>query len=275
MGYSKDDLLDFVVTQLRRFKPQVVVAHDFEGEYGHGMHLVYADLVAQALELTNNAQVFPDSAAAYGTWDVSKAYFHLYQENPIVLDLDTPLESLDGLTPFQVAQERGFPCHVSQHVHRGFMNWLYGLNRDQTLASQIDDYNPAYYGLFRSTVGEDVHKNDFLENITSYAEQERLEAERLEQERLEAERQSEAERQEAERLEQERQDAEKAAEESRNAQALQQKKLEEQRQAQLKKEQAEDQKRLALTITALALIAISAGLGLFFTRSLGNKRKGS
>lgn len=275
MGYSKDELLDFVVTQLRRFKPQVVVAHDFEGEYGHGMHLVYADLIAQALEITNDPNAYPDSAAAYGTWDVCKAYFHLYAENPIVLDLDTPLESFDGLTAFQVAQKRGFPCHVSQHVHRGFMNWLYGINRDQTLATEIDDYNPAHYGLYRSTVGEDTLKNDFMENTPSLLERERLaqeELDRIENERLEAERR-EQERLEAERLEAERQqEAEKAAEESKLADA-QQKLLEEQRQAQLKKEKEEDRKRMALTITALGLVAVCAGIGLFFTRNLTGKRK--
>ena len=56
-------------------------------------------------------------------------------------------------------------------------------------------------------MGEDVLKNDFIENIVTYAEQERLEQERLEQERLEQER-LEQERLEADleakRLEQER-----------------------------------------------------------------------
>ena len=36
LGHSYDELMSFVVEQIRRFKPKVVVGHDFAGEYGHG-----------------------------------------------------------------------------------------------------------------------------------------------------------------------------------------------------------------------------------------------
>ena len=57
-----------------------------------------------------------------------------------------------------------------------------------TKATQITTYSPCKFGLYRSLVGADVQKNDFLENITTYAQQEQQEQERLEQERLEQER---------------------------------------------------------------------------------------
>lgn len=213
-GTSRNELMQFVVTQLRRFNPQVVIGHDFKGEYGHGMHMVYTDLLVEALDYCNDETVYPEIAAKYGVWDVPKTYIHLYQTNPIVIDYDQPLESFNGLSAFQVTQDYGFPCHESQQGYM-FTPWLYGKgckkeNKSITKVTEIATYNPAHFGLYRSTVGEDVLKNDFMENITSYAEQERLEQERLEAERLEQER-LEQERLEAERLEQERLEQQQAA----------------------------------------------------------------
>lgn len=206
LGRSREELQGFVVEQVRRFRPQVAIGHDLNGEYGHGMHMVYADLLVKSLELTAGPAAFPESAQKYGLWDVPKLYLHLYKENPIVLDYDTPLNELGGLTPFEVTQKYGYPCHKSQQW-TDFTQWLNGYNNEIKKASQIYSNNPTRFGLYRTTVGEDVAKNDFMENIVTYAEQERLEQERLEQERLEQER-LEQERLEADleakRLEQER-----------------------------------------------------------------------
>ncbi len=220
-GRSRDELQGFVVEQVRRFRPQVAIGHDLNGEYGHGMHMVYADLLVKSLELTADSTAFPESAQKYGLWDIPKLYLHLYKENPIVLDYDTPLDELGGLTPFEVTQKYGFPCHKSQQW-TDFTQWLNGYNNEIKKASQIYSNNPTKFGLYRSTVGEDVLKNDFMENIVTYTEQERLEAERLEQERLEAER-LEQERLEQERKEQERLEAERIAkEQAQQAQARKQ-----------------------------------------------------
>lgn len=224
LGRSKEEIQEFVITQLRRFKPQVVVGHDIEGEYGHGMHMVYTDSLIQVLPLTSDPSAFPESAEKYGTWEVPKTYLHLYEENPIVIDYDKPLDSWDGLTAFQVTQKYGYPCHESQQ-YTWFTKWINGKNGEITKASQIATYNPCEYGLYHSTVGADVQKNDFMENIVSYAEQARLEAERLEQERLEAERQ-EQERLEAERKEQERLEQERLQQELLKAEQAQKEQLE-------------------------------------------------
>ena len=172
-GYNttKEELLGFVVEQIRRFRPQVIVGHDINGEYGHGMHMVYTDLLIQALDITQDQTQYPASAATYGTWDVPKTYLHLYTENQIVLDYDQPLDAFDGLTAFQATQKLGYPCHKSQQ-YTWFNDWLNGSNGEITQATQIKTYNPCYFGLYRSTVGEDVLKNDFMENITPYAQQE-------------------------------------------------------------------------------------------------------
>jgi LmbE family N-acetylglucosaminyl deacetylase len=165
-GTSREELLGFVVEQIRRFRPLVAVGHDLKGEYGHGMHLVYADLLTQAVELTADEANFPDSAAKYGLWNVPKLYLHLYKTDPIVLDYDQPLDAFDGLTAFQVSQKLGFPSHKSQQWPM-FVEWIYGADGKITKASQIKKYSPCKFGLYRSTVGSDVLKNDFLENITT------------------------------------------------------------------------------------------------------------
>jgi len=270
-GVSKDMLQKFVVQQLRRFKPLVAVGHDLKGEYGHGMHMVYADLLTKGLELSKDPAAYPDLASQYGVWDVPKTYLHLYGENRVTLDIDRKLDSLGGMSAFEVTQKFGYPCHESQQ-YTWFTDWLNGKNGNTiTKASQITTYNPAEYGLYRSTVGADALKNTFFENIVTYAEQERLEQERLEQERLEQER-LEQERLEQERLEQERLEQERLEQERLEQERLEQEHLEQERleQERLKRE-AEKRRELylALGLLAVLVLLLVAVLGVM----MGRKRR--
>lgn len=190
LGYTKENMLGFVVEQIRRFDPLVVVGHDFAGEYGHGQHMVYADLLAQALEISNDPTAYPELAERYGVHEVSKAYFHLYGENQIRMDWDQPLDSFGGMTAFEVTQKLGFPCHISQQKNFGF--WI----KPYKTAAELPEHSPCLYGLYKTTVGPDVEKNDMFENILSYKEQADLEAARQRAEE-EAERKAEAEKEAA------------------------------------------------------------------------------
>ena len=256
LGVTEEMLQSYVVEQIRRFKPQVAVGHDLNGEYNHGMHMVYTDLLIKALDLTDDPAVFPESAQKWGTWDIPKLYLHLYEENPIVMDWDKPMENLNGMSAFQVTQKYGYPCHKSQQW-TWFTKWINGDSGQITKASQIATYNPCKYGLYRTLVGADVQKNDFLENIVTYAEQERLEQERLEQERLEQER-LEQERLEQERLEQERLEQERLEQERLEQERLEQERLEQERLEQERLEQ--EQKRRELTIAVICLVVLILAL---------------
>lgn len=163
-GISESDILGFVVEQIRRFRPKVAVGHDLNGEYGHGMHMVYAENLCKAAEISMDPEAFPESAQEYGTWDVPKTYLHLYPENQIRMDWDQPLESFDGMTAYEVTKKLGFPSHASQQT---YYSWYFS---GKKTAAEISLYSPCDFGLYRSTVGEDVQKNDFLENVTTYAE---------------------------------------------------------------------------------------------------------
>lgn len=254
-GITRDEIIGFVTEQLRRFKPLAVVGHDINGEYGHGMHRVYCDALMAAVELSMDPQSYPESAEKYGTWDVPKTYLHLLEENPIVLNYDVPLERFNGLTAFQVTQQLGFPCHETQQVY-GFKTWLNGFNGEITKATQIEKFNPCYFGLYRTTVGPDAAKNDFLENLIPYDEQARLEQERLEQERLEQER-LEQEKLERERLEQERLEQERLEKERLEQERLEREKERlEQLEQQLKEQEAARNRRKLLQTAAITGICI-------------------
>ena len=203
-GVTQEDLVGFITEQLRRYQPMVVVGHDFNGEYLHGQHMAYAECLAEAVQISSDPSRYPESAASWGVWDVPKAYFHLYQENPIVMNWDTPMEELDGMTPFQVTQMYGYSQHISQR-ESWVSNWINGFHFNITRADQIETYSPCQFGLYRSNVGEDVAKNDFFENVVSHVQQAELdrlaaeeEARRQEEARIAAE--EEARRQEEARI---------------------------------------------------------------------------
>lgn len=183
-GVTFDDFKGYITECLRRFKPLVVVSHDPNGEYGHGTHVFCTAALQEALTLAVDDSQYPASAQKYGTWRPEKTYLHLYEQNQITMDWDTPYESLGGKTPFQRTQE-GFGCHKSQHW-TWFKRWIYGNNGEITKASQIKTYSPCQYGLYDTIVGPDEVGGDFMENVATYAQREAAfkadEEARLEQE---------------------------------------------------------------------------------------------
>lgn len=187
--YDYDEALSFLVEQLRAFRPQICVAQDAGGEYGHGTHMFTSALMQEAVAVSMDPERFPESARKYGVWDVPKTYLHLWKENPIVLDCRRPLDAFGGQTALEVATA-AYKRHVSQQ-----WCWFY--------VSDTYKYSIAQFGLFRTTVGTDTG-GDMMEHLTSYAEQERLEAERKAEEERRAKEEAERKaREEAERRAQE------------------------------------------------------------------------
>jgi len=169
-GCTYDDFTSFIVENIRRFKPQVLVTHDIKGEYGHGTHIYCTDVVTKSLPSISDPSFCPESADRWGTWDVPKTYLHLYDENKIVMNWDIPLKAFGGRTAFEMTVE-GFACHKSQHW-TWFNDWIHGTDSAPvTKAADIKTYSPCQYGLYRTTVGADSKGGDFLENITLYKEQ--------------------------------------------------------------------------------------------------------
>ena len=149
--WNKNRLYQEVTGWIRRFRPDVLLTHDLQGEYGHGAHRACADAVMKCLDLAADEKKYPASAKDWGTWDVPKCYIHLWKENVVDMDWRQPLDAFGGKTSFEVADE-GFRCHKSQ----------------QSTDYHVEDWGPwdnSLFGLYRSLVGEDAEKNDFFENI--------------------------------------------------------------------------------------------------------------
>ena len=241
--YDYQAAVDYLTDVIRQFRPQVVVAHDFNGEYGHGFHMLTAKATAQALENAADYTYRADSEIflTYGVWDTPKAYFHLYGENTIRLDLRTPLESMDGQTALEVAKA-AYKRHVSQQ------KWSFYVSDDY-------EHSCADFGLYRTTVGYDTG-NSMLENIVLYGEQERLEKE--EQERLKLEEQKRLEQEEQERLERLEKEEQERLERERQERE-EQERLEAER---LRAEQETARRRIFAVMTAAVLLSVALGLWL-------------
>ena len=156
--YGENSFTDFLVEQLRRFRPLVVVTHDENGEYRQGCHMFTALSMERAVLLSADAEYQPDSAERYGVWDVPKTYLHLYgdESERTVLDYETPLAAFGGRTAFTVAEE-AFALHASQQ------EWHF------RVYERGHAYDSHSFGLWRSLVGPDRAKNDLMENLDAAA----------------------------------------------------------------------------------------------------------
>ncbi len=147
---GRERILEELAARIRRYKPEVIVTHDFDGEYGHNQHKITALAMQYAIDAAADESQFPDSLARYGAWQVKKLYIHLYGENQLHMPWKVPLEELGGLTPLEMAR-RGYAEHVSQQKYY-----------------QVKDggkYDNALFGLYSTTVGLDSGINDMFENI--------------------------------------------------------------------------------------------------------------
>ena len=240
----------YLTACIRQCRPLVVVSHDLDGEYGHGTHVLCADTLTRAVEAAADPAQLPDRGAP---WAVEKLYLHLYEENPVTLDLDTPLDSLGGRTPFQVTQD-GFACHKSQHW-TWFYKWIYGTkDRPITRAADIRSYSPCRYGLYYTAVGPDEVGGDLFEHIEPYA------ARRA---RLEAEEQAAREAQEA---------ARRQAEEAAKAEAEAEARAQEEALAEAIRQELFQRQMLARMVLA-AVIALILSVGLLLLTYLLLKKK--
>ena len=147
---GKDNVLSLVVERIRRFKPEVIVTQDLNGEYGHNQHKITARCAKYAIDAAADPAQYPESAQKYGAWQVKKLYHHLYDENKIVMDWETPLDAFGGKTALEIAKI-GMKEHSSQ--------------TDAFAVKSHGTYDNSKFGLYFTTVGEDEAKNDFLEHI--------------------------------------------------------------------------------------------------------------
>lgn len=140
-----------LVREIRRYKPEVIVTHGEDGEYGHQHHIVTSNAVYLACLYASNPEMFPESYAQYGAWQVKKLYRHQsFGENVINMNWDTPMDALDGRTPLEMSE-------IAYHRHLSQISYL--------AYSFADKYDSSSFALVYSTVGADTVGGDFFENL--------------------------------------------------------------------------------------------------------------
>lgn len=151
---GEEQVLKWLTGVIRRVRPEVIVTHDINGEYGHKQHKLCADAAIKCFDLAASKTFKTGSGKGNEPWQVKKLYLHLYGNHPIVFDWNVPLTSMGGKTGLELADLAYKTCHKSQ-LSSSSMN----------VRTTGEKYPNTTFGLYRSTVGDDIFNNDFLENI--------------------------------------------------------------------------------------------------------------
>ena len=167
---KKDKVLAWVTELFRKYRPEVVLTHDLQGEYGHGQHKMMADACIQAYELAADADYHPKNSEPYSPWEVKKLYIHRYRdgESSLHFDWDVPLQSLGGKTGMEIAEE-AFTKHVTQ---TGLSFSVGGYHKPLSVMVTGVYYENTDFGLYASRVGPDEALDDFMEHIEKAEEHE-------------------------------------------------------------------------------------------------------
>ena len=165
---GEDKVLSWITDLYRKYRPEVVVTQDIEGEYGHPQHKMMVDAAIRCWDKAADSAAYPESGSLFGPWEVKKLYIHLYgdETQSTAFNFDAPMESMGGKSANEVAED-AFAFHVTQagkgHKFNGkqvvFSVAEYGVRR----------YPNNRFGLYASRVGEDMNHDDFLEHIETAA----------------------------------------------------------------------------------------------------------
>jgi len=146
-----DNVTALLTEAIRKYKPDVIVTHGSDGEYGHKQHIVTSNAVVDAVANAMNPEYHPESYDKYGAWTVKKLYLHqTFGDNVIQMNWNTPLDAFDGRTSLEMS-EIAYNRHVSQIES---LPYSYGAK-----------YAPDVFNLAYSAVGPDILGGDFFENI--------------------------------------------------------------------------------------------------------------
>ena len=169
-GRAGKEMVQGWVTELyRKYRPEVVVTQDLNGEYGHGQHKMVADAACKGYDLAADPEAFPETAQRYGTWQVKKLYVHLYgpEEDRTRFDWEVPLASMGGKTSLQLAAE-AYTLHVTQKNASAKVKGVrFTFSVEDSCGGR---YPNTSFGLFRSEVGPDETHTDFLEHVETAGE---------------------------------------------------------------------------------------------------------
>ena len=145
----------FLIEQIRKYQPSVIVTQDVNGEYGHMAHKWMVAQVRKVFTMSGNPAKYPESAEKYKAWNPLKLYIHMYPCYKHNINTRIPLARFNGKTAFQMAQ-LGFACHSSQ-------------NGGMHMVSDSNKYSIRLFGLEQSRIGFINRTNNMMEGVTQEA----------------------------------------------------------------------------------------------------------
>ena len=160
---GKDKVLSWLTGLYRKHRPEAVVTHDLNGEYGHGQHKMTADACIQCLTTAADPAAYPDAAPGSAPWQVKKLYVHLYgdETEQTRFDWTQPLSAFGGKTGLELAAG-AYALHKTQEgAEVKIRGKWHKLSVEVTGAA----YPNTAFGLYASQVGPDETHTDFLEHI--------------------------------------------------------------------------------------------------------------
>ena len=175
---GEQGVINRLATEIRRYKPDVLLTHDFSGEYGHQAHQVTASALADAYRVAADPLVELEGLAP---WQAQKIYIHLLNSpggdaaipNPTVSpngfmyhSWEETFPELGGKSSREIADE-GLLCHQDP-----VQVWpdLASITRAATEPAFVPGWSSFYsedWGLHDSEVGPDTVDSDFFQNVTS------------------------------------------------------------------------------------------------------------
>ena len=144
-----DAVTDRLTALIRRYRPEVIVTHGLDGEYGHNQHVITAQAVEKAVARAAEADEVTEGTL-YGAWQVKKLYRHEAGSGNVTFDWTLPVPEKGDKTLFDIAAA-AYGKHVSQRgnftIHNG------------------GEYDNRVFTLVFSAVGRDRKHDDLFENV--------------------------------------------------------------------------------------------------------------
>ncbi|MFI5337508.1 MAG: PIG-L deacetylase family protein, partial [Opitutales bacterium] len=142
---------EYLVQQIRRYRPDVIIGHALDGEYGHPNHVASALATTKAFAGASDPAMFPVPPGGPAPWTPKKLYVHRWATRPMEFRQDVPLPGRNGQTCLELGNLGG-----RQHVSQGYA--------DKDIA-ELDGPMLTKFGLYSSSVGFDKKGGDLFENI--------------------------------------------------------------------------------------------------------------
>lgn len=142
---------EWLAQAIRRYRPDVIVTHALDGEYGHPNHVGTALSVTKAFAWASDAIACPIPSGGPAAWAPSKLYVHRWATRPLELRQDVPLPGRSGRDCLQLGDAGG-----RMHVSQGYAT------KD---IAELDGPGITKFGLYATTVGPDEKGGDLFEHI--------------------------------------------------------------------------------------------------------------